>query len=39
MKNQQLKGQLGSISTLKSKETYFTFFNQIINKRNNNKII
>ena len=33
MKNQQLKGQLGSISTLKSKETYFTFFTQIINKR------
>jgi len=33
MRNQQIKGQLGFISITKSKETYFTFFSQIINKR------
>ena len=33
MKNQQLKGQFGSISIVKSKETYFTFLTKIIDKR------
>ena len=33
MKNQELKGNLGSISIIKSKETNFSFFLQPINKR------
>ncbi len=33
MKNQELKGKLGSISIINSKETNFSFFLQPINKR------
>ncbi len=33
MKSQELKGKLGSISIINSKETNFSFFLQPINKR------
>ena len=33
MKSQELKGKLGSISIINSKETNFSFFLQSINKR------